>query len=79
MFLLGDGQDDDSGCDLRVKKLVDECGINETFTINTFGYGKDHDSKVMNSIANFKNGTFNFIENIEKASEYFVLSMSGLL
>lgn len=33
----------------------------------------------MNNIANFKNGTFNFIENIEKASEYFVLSMSGLL
>lgn len=39
MFLLGDGQDDDENCDLRVKKLIDECGIKETFTINTFGYG----------------------------------------
>ena len=47
--------------------------------INTFGYGSDHDPVLMNSIAQKKNGNFNYIENINKASEYFVLSMSGML
>jgi glycyl-tRNA synthetase beta subunit len=64
---------------MRVKNIIDEADIKETYTINTFGYGKDHDSGMMNNIATFKNGTFNYIENIKKASEYFVLSMSGML
>ena len=36
----------------------------------------DHDSVAMNNISAYKNGNFCYIENIEKASEYFVLSMS---
>jgi hypothetical protein len=39
----------------------------------------DHDSVAMNNISAYKNGNFCYIENIEKASEYFVLSMSGML
>jgi hypothetical protein len=33
----------------------------------------------MNNIATYKNGNFYYIENVTKASEYFVLSLSGLL
>lgn len=33
----------------------------------------------MNNISNLKGGTFTFIENIAKASEHFILAMSGML
>jgi hypothetical protein len=59
--------------------MVYDYNIQETLTFNTFGYGKDHDSSVMNNIANVKNGNFYYIEDVKKASEYFLLSMSGML
>jgi hypothetical protein len=34
--------------------------------INAFGYGNDHDAKVMSNIANLKGGTFTFIEDVKK-------------
>ncbi|CAD8206870.1 unnamed protein product [Paramecium pentaurelia] len=79
MFVLTDGQDDNKGADDRCSQAINEYQIQDTFVINTFGYGQDHDAKVMNNISNLKGGTFTFIENISKASEHFILAMSGML
>lgn len=79
MFVLTDGQDDNNGADKRIAAALKLFDIKDSFVINTFGYGGDHDAKVMDSIASLKGGSFTFIENIEKASEHFILSMSGLL
>ncbi|CAD8192542.1 unnamed protein product [Paramecium octaurelia] len=79
MFVLTDGQDDNKGADERCQQAIHEYQIQDTFVINSFGYGQDHDAKVMNNISNLKGGTFTFIENIAKASEHFILAMSGML
>ena len=36
--------------------------MDDTYTIHTFGFGKDHDSKLMTDIARLKNGNFYYIE-----------------
>lgn len=48
-------------------------------SIYTFGYGSDHDPKVMSNIANLKGGKFAFIDKIDRVSEHFILAMGGML
>ncbi|CAD8201589.1 unnamed protein product [Paramecium octaurelia] len=79
MFVLSDGVDDDRGADLRCQQALHQYNIQDTLTINTFGYGSDHDAKVMNNIANLKGGQFVYIDNIQRVSEHFILAMSGML
>ena len=52
---------------------------NQTLTINTFGFGKDHDPKIMTNIAQFKNGNFYFIEKLDTLDECFVDALGGLI
>ncbi|CAD8072205.1 unnamed protein product [Paramecium primaurelia] len=78
MFLLSDGVDDDKGADQRCKSALIEYKIKDIFTINTFGYGADHDPKVMNNISNLKGGQFIFIDNFQQVSERFILAISGM-
>ena len=56
MFLLSDGVDDDKDADLRCEQVLQKFKIQDALTIKTFGYGEDHDAKVMNNIANLKGG-----------------------
>ncbi|CAD8123121.1 unnamed protein product [Paramecium sonneborni] len=79
MFILSDGVDDDKGEDQRCKQILYTSKITDTFTINTFGYGNDHDLKVLNHISNLKGGQFFYIDNIQTLSECFILAMSGML
>ncbi|KAM3141724.1 hypothetical protein pb186bvf_006046 [Paramecium bursaria] len=79
MFLLSDGQDDDKGVEQRVQKLINKYQIKDTWVLQSFGYGKDHDAKAMDEIAKQKLGEFRFIENIKLASEHFLLSLSSML
>ena len=58
---------------------MNKYNIKDNFTIVTYGYGSDHDSKLMNSIAELKDGRFFFIEEIDKVNHYFVLSLGDLL
>jgi hypothetical protein len=51
----------------------------ETFTIHTFGFGKDHDSKLMTDIAKLKNGNFYYIEQVNKVDECFIDALAGLV
>ncbi|CAK91880.1 unnamed protein product (macronuclear) [Paramecium tetraurelia] len=79
IFLLSDGQDDYKGAEQRVFDQLQLLKIEEKFVIHTFGYGQDHDAYVMNQIAKYREGNFYYIDNINKASDYFILAMSGML
>jgi len=50
-----------------------------SYTLNTFGYGKDTDSEVMSSIAESKDGTFFFIDKLEMVDECYVDCLGSIL
>ena len=59
IILLSDGQDnfmDDEKLGEELKSLTKGHGL--SFTLNTFGYGDDHDPKIMNKLANLRDGSF---------------------
>jgi Mg-chelatase subunit ChlD len=78
IILLSDGCDNYSN-DIQLaeslKKLTK--GLNLSFTLNTFGYGYDHDPKIMNKLANIRDGSFFLVEDYKKVSEYFVSVLGG--
>jgi hypothetical protein len=49
-----DGVDD--GAEERVKSSLRNCNIKDTFTIKTFGFGRDVCPKIMSEIAHLKEG-----------------------
>ena len=53
--------------------------IEDNFTINTFGFGNDHDPKLMTSISKLKDGNFYFIEQLDTLDECFVDALGGLV
>ena len=73
ILLLSDGRDNFSN-DLQLadslKNLTKGFGL--SFTLNTFGYGDDHDAKIMNKLANIRDGSFYYVEEYSKITEYFV-------
>ena len=69
VFLLSDGNDNYSleGLDglLAGTKI-------QNFTINTFGYGEDHDPVSLKKIAMAQNGNFYYIKDLSRVDEAFV-------
>ena len=77
IFLLSDGLDSYA---LRgINKTLKKTEPKDSFTIHTFGYGKDHDPKLMSSIAKLKDGNFYFIEKLKTVDECFVDAIGGLI
>ncbi|CAG9316790.1 unnamed protein product [Blepharisma stoltei] len=66
ILLLSDGCDDSgdtvlsraAGCSNEFKSL-----IKSSYTVHTFGYGADHDAKVMQEIARSNSGNFYYVED----------------
>ena len=80
LILLSDGQDnemDDIRLGEKLKSLTK--GEKLSFTLNTFGYGYDHDPKIMNRLANLRDGTFFLVEDYNKVGEYFVSVLGGCI
>ena len=77
IFLLSDGLDE--GAQHRVKSSLNEFGIQDDITLNTFGFGKDHDPQLMNDLADLRDGNFYFIEELDTVDEAFVDCLGGLL
>ena len=78
ILLLSDGQDnflDEIGLVNGLKNLTKGLGL--SFTLNTFGYGDDHDAKIMNKLANLRDGSFFYVDDYSKISEYFVSVLGG--
>ena len=62
---------------MELKNLTKGLGL--SFTLNTFGYGDDHDSKVMNKLASIRDGPFFYVDNYRKITEYFVSILGGCI
>lgn len=77
VLLLSDGLDEDSL--FLSQKALETMQIEGHFTVNTFGYGADHDSDLMLGIANLKGGSFYFIDKVELIEDCFVDCLGGLL
>ena len=80
VILLSDGYDND----YDTEEIVDEVkkitkGQNLSFTLHTFGYGDDYDSKLMSKLALIRDGTFNAVEDVDKIQEYFVNALGGCM
>ena len=78
VILLSDGCDNycnDLQLAESLKKLTK--GLKLSFTLNTFGYGYDHDPKIMNKLANIRDGSFFLVEDYKKVGEYFVTVLGG--
>ena len=64
VILLSDGCDNDNDeiqLGEKLKSLTK--GEKLSFTLNTFGYGDDHDPKIMNKLANLRDGSFFYVED----------------
>ena len=80
ILLLSDGQDNylnDIQLAESFKNLTKGLGL--SFTLNTFGYGKDHDAKIMNKLSSIRDGSFFYVENYKKITEYFVSILGGCI
>ena len=80
ILLLSDGCDNylnDIQLADSLKNLTKGLGL--SFTLNTFGYGDDHDAKIMNKLANIRDGSFFYVENYSKITEYFVSILGGCI
>jgi hypothetical protein len=47
-----------------VTELIDQYSSMPPYTIQTFGFGNDHDPKLMSDISKAKDGSFFFIEKL---------------
>jgi uncharacterized protein YegL len=74
LLLLTDGQD--SGA-LRHLDAILEHAPKRT-SIHTFGFGQDHDARVMAGIAEKVHGTFTFIEKLADVGIAFAATLGGL-
>ena len=80
IILLSDGRDNnmnDIQLGDKLKSLTKGEGL--SFTLNTFGYGYDHDPKIMNKLANLRDGSFFVVEDYNKVGEYFVTVLGGCI
>ena len=78
VLLLSDGCDnylDDIQLGEKLKSFTKGKGL--SFTLNTFGYGYDHDPKIMNRLANLRDGNFFLVEDYKKVGEFFISVLGG--
>ena len=78
ILLLSDGCDNYSN-DIKLADSLKQLtkGFGLSFTLNTFGYGIDHDAKIMNKLANLRDGSFFYVDDYSKIAEYFVTILGG--
>ena len=80
LMLLSDGNDNDYN-DIEIadglKNLTK--GYNLSFTLHTFGYGEDYDTKIMSRLANLRDGSFYTIEQLDKVQDYFINALGGCM
>jgi len=77
IFLLSDGLD--KGAENKIKDSLSKFRIGEDLTINTFGFGRDHDPELMINISNQRDGNFYFIDKLDSIDEAFIDCLGGLL
>lgn len=76
ILLLSDGCDNnlnDFELGQELKNLTKGKGLD--FTLSTFGYGNDHDPKTMKKLASIRDGSFFFVDNLDKVVEFFGIAL----
>lgn len=76
VFLLSDGQDQVSNSLKTIQTTLNS--IEESFTVHSFGFGKDHDADLMRDIAKTRGGNFYFVDDLKTIEDCFLDAM-GLL
>ncbi|OMJ82995.1 hypothetical protein SteCoe_16209 [Stentor coeruleus] len=81
IILLSDGCD---RCRETALERTNACienynSSNVSYTIHSFGYGSDHDAKVLSAIAEAKNGGFYYVEKFESIASAFANCLGELL
>jgi Mg-chelatase subunit ChlD len=84
IFLLSDGQDNKGNKIEDFEKTMDEYDHlmkdkSMDYKINSFGYGYNHDEKVLGCISNYKQGSFYYIKKIKQIDEFFIECLGVLL
>ena len=76
ILLLSDGKDnclfEDHGVINDFFDFWESYLKSEEYTLHTFGYGKSHDEKLMDTISKKCGGNFYYIQDIERVSETFI-------
>ena len=73
IILLSDGMDnkmDHIEIGNELKKLNKKTNL--IYTLHAFGYGNDHDPKIMNTLATIGDGSFYFVQEYKKVAQYLV-------
>lgn len=82
LWVLSDGCDTTGfkGAELAKEHLQDQLGDRDrySFTIHTLGYGRDHDAKLMKSLAEMKSGKFMYIEQKEQLDRAIANLLGGM-
>lgn len=84
IFFLSDGQDTTGNRLESIKSAMTSIDNslkekNMSYSINSFGYGADHDENVLSSISDFKNGDFYYIKNNNLVDQTFLDSLGKLM
>lgn len=79
ILLLSDGLDNDDNPLLLSTIALEKIPVEGHFTINTFGYGNDHDSSLMLGISNLKGGSFYYIDKVDIIEDCFIDCLGALL
>ena len=77
ILLLSDGLDDKALH--RVRQSNSNSKLPQDLTINTFGFGNDHDPQLMTEIADLRHGNFYFIKELYTVDEAFIDCLRGLV
>ncbi|EAR88380.2 Von willebrand factor type A (vWA) domain was originally protein (macronuclear) [Tetrahymena thermophila SB210] len=77
ILLLSDGQD--TKAYTRVKAYIDKYQIKDAFNIETIGFGEDHDPKLLRTLSDLRNGTFNFMQDVNYLDTAFINIFAGMI
>lgn len=80
VFLLSDGQDDKNTPKV-LETTMDQPQYKDidTFSIQSFGFGNDHDEDLMTNIAKVMDGNFFFIKELDTLDEAFCSALGGII
>lgn len=79
IFLLSDGQD--RGAAQRFQETLKKPDSSHlgVYTINSFGFGNDHDEELMTRLCELKDGTFYYIKELATLDEAFCNALGGII
>ena len=72
VFFLSDGQHNQGPISQEMMFDGDYSRANSEYTLHCFGYGDDHDAKLMQGMSQRKGGNYYFVHDVKRVDECFV-------